>query len=257
MNQRKEGRNSSNSKRKKIEIDSDSEEDQTEVDEWVPNINDAIFETKTSFELETESKKKRGPKKRITNIQDDALWYYRPSSVDDSSHSEDDSQCSKLKYKFAYDLQKMDENPKFGSQVVIAIELSNDCNNMSWEDLKRALKSSKQSQFLLSKPRALHRCVSGQVYVFDGFKKFIHFSVGKRGFLELTTCITFDDPKDQIDDNQVYLRSYIGKETDSRTKKTLDLARNVAMLWVPTLLQTKKTSTRVPYQMNFGFTDMK
>lgn len=162
------------------------------------------------------------------------------------------------KYQFAYDLQAIDGEISFSKQVVVAIEISNDCYNKTWDELKELLRSPNASKYVLSKPRIIPRCKNGQVYLFEGFRRFLHFSIGPIAFVQFKKVFGLGKVQNQVSDDRLLLISNVGENSkDFRMKKAMLLATTAGKRWLVHLLQCKKSSKRVPYNINFGFTDRK
>ena len=239
-----------------IEVDdyfSDSEEsvvlDDKNDPEWVPEKK----------EKDSSNKNKKKKKRRKTTIK---KYAFKKVGVgytnfdDDSSSESEDSDDGNARYQFAIDLQKMDTNPSFHNQVVVAMKVTREVRFISWTELKRLLKSSKK-QYVIE-IRIIPRCRRGQVYIFDGFREFVHFSIGPIAWQEMKYIFSLPKYKYQFESSNVLIDSNMHpKKHNNKAEHIIRLATDVGRSWLKHLLSTKRSKKRVPCNISMGFTDLK
>ena len=171
--------------------------------------------------------------------------------------SDTDSYNDIHRYQFAIDLQKMDNNPDFHDQVVVAIEVTNQASFCTWSQLKKFIRSGKINEIINGKIRVIPRTRNGQVYIFDGFRTHLHFSIGPKAWKEMKSVLLLPNYAFDLRNETMLLMSAKKKRNDTEFQNVLNHAKKLAIQWLPYLLSTKKSNKRVPFHINIGYTDMK
>ena len=193
--------------------------------------------------------------------------YALSGDASDNEFNSDTEASSLDKFQFARELQQLDIQPSFQSQVLITIDFpSNFLASASLSDFKRLVR---KNWFPEKSIVVLPRCSNGQIYICIGLKHKLHFTLGVNGlkkFLDIIKCCRKDiiviiQGKGIISNSptsSLHVEHYQGINKSFQLEEVMSYAKSSAMLWVPLLLNNDAMKNqRVDFSVDLGLTDQK